>query len=85
VVLKDFNDLPPSAQKKIPEGKRASMDGPVDKQSYIQWLSKQSKARQLEVLGPGKYKLWKEGKISLKDMIDQRNRPLTVAELKKLD
>ena len=36
-------------------GKRASMDGPVPvDQSYGQWLSKQSKATQGEVLGPEK-------------------------------
>lgn len=38
-----------------PPGKRASMDGPVPvDQSYGQWLSKQSKATQGEVLGPEK-------------------------------
>ena len=38
-----------------PPGKRASMDGPVPTdQSYGQWLSKQSKATQAEVLGPEK-------------------------------
>ena len=36
-------------------GRRASMDGPVPAdQSYGQWLSKQSKATQAEVLGPEK-------------------------------
>jgi hypothetical protein len=34
-----------------------------------------------EVLCPGKYRLWKAGKISLRDLIDQRGRPLTVEEL----
>ena len=36
-------------------GRRASMDGPVPaNESYGQWLSKQSKATQAEVLGPSK-------------------------------
>ena len=43
-------DIPPP-----PEGKRASMDGPVPgNQSYGEWLAKQPRATQADVLGPGK-------------------------------
>jgi len=43
-------DIPPP-----PEGKRASMDGPVPgNQSYGQWLAKQPRATQADALGPGK-------------------------------
>jgi len=43
-------DLPPP-----PEGKRASMDGPVPgNETYGQWLAKQPRATQADALGPGK-------------------------------
>jgi hypothetical protein len=34
------------------------------------------------VLGPGRYKLWKEGRISFSDLIDQRGNPMTIEQLK---
>jgi SPP1 gp7 family putative phage head morphogenesis protein len=43
-------DIPPP-----PEGKRASMDGPVPgNETYGQWLAKQPRATQADALGPGK-------------------------------
>lgn len=43
-------DIPPP-----PEGKRASMDGPVPgNETYGEWLAKQSRATQANALGPGK-------------------------------
>jgi SPP1 gp7 family putative phage head morphogenesis protein len=43
-------DIPPP-----PEGKRASMDGPVPgNQSYGEWLAKQPRATQADALGEGK-------------------------------
>jgi hypothetical protein len=38
-----------------------------------------------EVLCHGKYRLWKTGKISLRDLSDQRGRALTWEQLKQLD
>jgi len=34
------------------------------------------------VLGAGKWALWKAGKLSLSDLIDQSGRPLSLAELR---
>jgi SPP1 gp7 family putative phage head morphogenesis protein len=43
-------DIPPP-----PEGKRASMDGPVPgNETYGQWLAKQPRSTQADALGPGK-------------------------------
>lgn len=70
--------------KDLPESKQASMDGQVAaKLTYEEWLGRKSQAFQEEVLGPGKYRLWKSGKISLKDLIDQRGNPLTLAQLQE--
>ncbi len=68
----------------IPEATQSSMHGQVaGNLTYEDWLSAQSKEDQLEALGPGKYELWKSDKISLRDLIDQRGRPLSLKELRK--
>ncbi|GEM_PF-1551220 len=69
----------------VPRGTQSSMDGQVaESLTYEQWLKTKDDDFQREVLGPGKYRLWKTGKIGLKDLIDQRGHPLTLAQLKNL-
>jgi hypothetical protein len=36
-----------------------------------------------DLLGPGRAQLWRDGKITLRDLVDQKGRPLTLAELRK--
>lgn len=63
---------------------RASMDGQVASDlSFDDWLGSKSKAFQDEALGPGRADLWRDGDITLAQMIDQTNRPLTLDELSK--
>ena len=71
--------------KEIPGSTQASMDGQVaDSLTYEGWLKKQNKQRQMEALGPTRYKLWKQGKLkSFTQLIDQTGRPLTVEQLKR--
>jgi SPP1 gp7 family putative phage head morphogenesis protein len=73
-----------------PPGKRASMDGPVPaNESYGQWLSKQSKATQAEVLGAEKvaYFTRLSNKYGPKDAIAKMVRDdgseLTLDQLRK--
>jgi SPP1 gp7 family putative phage head morphogenesis protein len=61
---------------------RASMDGQVSGSlNYEDWLKRQSKARQLEVLGPARYDLWKRDKLNFRQMVSQDGNPLTLDEL----
>lgn len=63
---------------------QASMDKPVDGDlDYESWLKTKDKKFQQEILGPGKYRLWEAGKITFRDLIDQTNNPLTVAQLQE--
>jgi len=65
---------------------RASMDGQVPaKMGYATWLSKQSAARQDEVLGPVRGKLLREGKLGVKDMYDSKGSFLTLDQLRGRD
>ncbi len=72
-------------ESKIPKSTQASMDGQVSSTlTYEQWLESQSEERQIEALGAGKWQLWNDGEISLTDLIDQTNRPLTLRELEAM-
>ena len=63
-------------------GTQASMDGQVAADlNYEGWLKKQSVNRQLQVLGRGRYELWKAKKISLRDLTDPVGNTLRLEEL----
>ena len=70
--------------KDVPKSRQASMNGLVAGDiGYEDWLRTKPVGTQIDILGRGKYELWKEGKIpSLTKLIDQTGRPLTLAELK---
>lgn len=81
-VLKSWRDLGID-EDEIPETTRASMDGQVPAaMTFEQWLKKQSVQRQDTVLGAGKADLWRRGKITFRDLLDQNGRPLTTEELR---
>jgi hypothetical protein len=63
---------------------RASMDGPVAANlTFDEWLAKKPKAFQDDALGPGRADLYRDGKITLAQLLDQSGRPLTLAELRR--
>lgn len=67
-------------------GTRASMDGQLPKEtSYQQWLQKQSYARQIEVLGPQRAKLMKDGKLPLDKMYGDKGQMLTLSQMRERD
>lgn len=67
-----------------PGGRRASMDGTVSSSTdYTNWLKSQSKERQNEILGPSRAELFRDDKVSLKDMVTGDNRRVTVDELRE--
>jgi hypothetical protein len=68
--------------KDVPHSVRASMDGQVpDTLTYNDWLKTKSEDQQKEVLGPARWKLWKDGKATMMDMVDQSGNALTLDEL----
>ena len=61
---------------------RASMDGQTNvDQDFEQWASKKPPEFLKKKLGAGRFELWNSGKISLKQLTDQKVRPLSVAQL----
>lgn len=68
---------------KMPASTRASMDGQVaDDIVYGDWLKKKGDAFAREVLGPGRFDLWKAGQLSVRDLVNQDARPLTLEQLR---
>jgi len=68
--------------KAILRNGRSSKDGQVAKDlTFDAWLRRKPKAVQDDMLGVAKADLWRAKKISLSEMIDQKNRPLTIDEL----
>jgi len=64
------------------ETQRASMDGAVSaKLTYDTWLLNKTAEQQDDLLGPGKADLFRQGRISTRDLLDQNGRPMTVKEL----
>jgi hypothetical protein len=72
--------------ERVPTTVRSSMDGEVAAdQTYDQWLRKRSEEDQKEVLGPGKWELWKKDRLTMAQLVDQAGNPLTIEELGRLN
>ena len=64
---------------------RASLDGQIPAEtSFDQFLSKKPKEWQEKYLGKGRAELYRDGKITLSDMVDGLGRELTIAQLREL-
>jgi len=57
-------------------------DAPVAGQTFGGFLDSMSEDRQRQILGPGKFELWRKGDISMGDLINQSGRPLTLEQLR---
>lgn len=83
-VIKDFDNMNKKLKNKIPDRVRASIDGPIKKIDYEDWLKTKSKKFQDDVLGDKKAELWRSGKIkSTRDLISQQGRELTLEQIKE--
>jgi hypothetical protein len=81
----DNQDLGPrmdAALAALPRGTRQAMDGQVPRgTTYEAWLSSRSVAEQQEVLGVGRWELWRRGELSFADLVDQSGRPRPLSDL----
>lgn len=64
---------------------RASSDGQIAVDTTFDgYLKRKGKAYQEEVLGPGRADLWRAGKITLRDLVNNEGRPITLEALKAI-
>lgn len=65
------------------DGTQSSIDGQVSAGlNFEKWMEGKSKAFADDVLGPGRAELWRDGKITLVDLLNQDGRPLSLKELR---
>jgi hypothetical protein len=82
-VLKTFRELGIDVDE-VPKSTRSSLDGQVAQDTTFEgWLGRQSVERQNENLGVGRAEMWRDGKVSFRDLIDGNGRELTLAELRE--
>lgn len=80
-ITKSFKELGVDIPEP-PEGTRASDQGQIPANTtFSEFLDNKSKAYQDDLLGKGRAELWRAGKITLRDLLDQNGRPLTLKEL----
>jgi SPP1 gp7 family putative phage head morphogenesis protein len=81
-VLKTFRELGLDIDE-VPASTRASLDGQIPQDtSFESWLSRRTVAEQDENLGVGRAALWRDGKISFRDLMDANGRELSLEELR---
>ncbi|MBX5238635.1 minor capsid protein [Rhizobium sp. NLR22b] len=82
-VLKSWKEMGINL-KEAPEGTRASMDGQVPaSMTYSDWLRKQPKDVQDDILGVAKAKLFRNGDLPLDRFIDRAGHEYTLDELRR--
>lgn len=62
---------------------RASEHGPTRAKTFSAWLDGKSKSYQDRLLGPGRAELFRDGKMTLPQLLDQSGRPLTLKQLEE--
>lgn len=85
-ITKSFEELTGGKIKdKVEPATRASMDGYVAADlTFDQFLKNKPPEFADKMLGNGRAELWRSGKITLNQLLDQRGNPLTLAQLKRL-
>ena len=80
-VLKTFKELGINLPD-MPKSTRSSMDGQVPEDTTFKtFLEGKSIEFQNQVLGKGKAELWRQGKITLQQLIDQSGNPIPLKDL----
>ena len=87
MVMKSNEELGiPLPEIIMTNGHRATLDGSAPaKMSYSEWIEKQSAERQIEILGPTRAKLMRDGKLSLADLYSRKGQYYTIEELRNQD
>jgi SPP1 gp7 family putative phage head morphogenesis protein len=81
-IPKTFRDIGLNIDEPTDEGQRASSLGPLSgKTTFNDYFGRLSKAQQDEQFGPVRAQLWRDGKITVRDLVSGTGRELTIDEL----
>lgn len=85
-ITKTFKEMGIKGLPELPDtGERASDLGPIDRKTTMdQFLKMHDTEWQDKMLGKGKAQLWRDGKITLSQLVSGSGRELTLEELKAL-
>lgn len=85
-IVSAWNEIPGVDFSDVPDGTRASINGQVPaKQTYDEWLRRQPNSVQNEALGRARADLFRRGRITTRDLVDNGFKPLTLEQLKQLE
>ncbi|HEX8610149.1 MAG TPA: hypothetical protein VF800_02580 [Telluria sp.] len=83
-VMKTFREMGIDLDEPA-EGTRASSSGPISaKTTFAEYLTMKGADYQNEVLGPGRAALFREGKLTPRDLVNMDGRPLKLSALKEM-
>ena len=83
-ITKSFRELGIDIDEPAPST-RASDEGPISANiTFDDFLKRKTVDEQDEMLGKGRAELFRAGKITLRDLLDQSGNPLTLKQLKAL-
>lgn len=82
-ILRSWEELGIAAAS-LTEAQKKALDGKLPKEiSFDQWLRKKTSSFQDKLLGPARARLWRNGTITLTQLVDMRGNPLTLEQLDK--
>lgn len=81
-IPKTFRDIGLNIDEPTDEGQRASSLGPVHgKTTFQDYFGRLTKAQQDDQFGPKRAQLWRDGRITVRDLVSGTGRELTLDEL----
>jgi SPP1 gp7 family putative phage head morphogenesis protein len=82
-VPKTFADIGLNIPEPTDEGQRASSLGPIPgKTTFNDYFGRLSKAQQDDQFGPTRAQMWRDGKITVRDLVSGNGRELTLDEIR---
>jgi hypothetical protein len=82
-VPKTFADIGLNIPEPKDEGQRASSLGPIPgKTTFDDYFGRLSKAQQDDQFGPTRAQMWRDGKITVRDLVSGTGRELTLDEIR---
>lgn len=83
-ITKTFRELGLDIDE-VPTSTRSATGGPVAADmSFDSFIKRKGDKFADDLLGPGRAQLWRDGKITLNQLLDQSGRPLTLKQLRRL-